>query len=626
MLDWLIKIFFQTVGKPIHSNEHREIRAPLIPAIAPDAKAEDCKNRGNERFSKGDLESAEQCYLDAIALKTGYAEAYNNLGLVYQAQQKYAEAEHSLRQAVLYNPRLSNAYFNLGTISKVQGRPEDALAHFAKALEIKPDYAEAWKGAGDARFQLGLYSEASDAYRRALSIKPDYVEVWNNLGAVYSDWCRLDEAIDCYKHALAIVPEHPAALSNLIYSMNFSSSFSAEEIFREHQKLAWIYRAKTACTNDPHANYPNPERRLRIGYVSGDFRLHAVAYFFEPLLVYRDVAGFEVFCYSNTSGEDEVTARLKSLADHWRNIFSMTDEQAVETIRRDQIDILVDLSGNTYGNRLSVFACKPAPLQVTWLGYPNTTGLPAMDYRITDRHADPDGADAYYTERLKRLPDSLWCYRPAADMPNTSPLPALARGYLTFGSFNSFNKIDRTTLKLWAELLRALPTARLMMLTVPEGENRLRLIHSFAELGIDAQRLEFHGKLPAADFHRKFLEVDITLDPVFVNGGTTTCESLWMGVPVISLVGKRFLSRAGLSLLSTAGFAEFAVSSPEDYIRLAAKFADNLPLLAEIRAGLRTRLKTSPLLDAAKFTRELESIYRQIWVEWCSKCNRDTAG
>jgi predicted O-linked N-acetylglucosamine transferase (SPINDLY family) len=287
-------------------------------------------------------------------------------------------------------------------------------------------------------------------------------------------------------------------------------------------------------------------------------------------------------------------------------------------IREHRIDILVDLAGHTARNRLLVFARKPAPIQITYLGYPGTTGLSAMDYRITDHYADPEGiADAYYAERLLRLPNSLWCYRPSADMPETSVLPALARGYLTFGSFNNFNKVDQPTLDLWAELLRTLPTSRLMMLTVPEGEARERLVSRFAALGIAAERLEFHGKLSGPEFHRKFLEVDLTLDPVTVNGATTTCESLWMGVPVISLVGARFLTRAGLSILSTAGLTDFAAASRANYIQLAAHLADNLPLLADIRAGLRDLVAASPLIDEVGFTRNLENLYRDAWTKWC---------
>ena len=304
-----------------------------------------------------------------------------------------------------------------------------------------------------------------------------------------------------------------------------------------------------------------------------------------------------------------------ALQDHYGYL---NDEAVAEMIRDHQIDILVDLAGHTDKNRLLTFARKPAPIQITYLGYLGTTGLSAMDYILIDHYVEPAGiGDAYYSEQLLRLPDSLWCYRPSVNAPEILPLPALARGYLTFGSFNNFNKVDQPTLDLWAELLRALPTSRLMILSVPEGEVRQHLLRRFGDLGIDAQRLELHGKLPILEFRRKVLEVDLALDPVTVNGGTTTCESLWMGVPVMSLVGTRFPSRAGLSILSTAGLADFAAASREDYLHLARHLADNLPLLAEIRAGLRAHVAGSALIDEVGFTRNIETLYREVWGEWC---------
>jgi len=327
----------------------------------------------------------------------------------------------------------------------------------------------------------------------------------------------------------------------------------------------------------------------------------------------------QIYCYAEVKREDDTTGRFRRMADHWYSTVGLSDAAMAQLIREHQIDILVDLAGHSADNRLRVFARKPAPIQVTYLGYPATTGLTAMDYRITDRHTDPEGiAEARYVERLIRLPDSLWCYRPAPDMPEVTPLPALSCGYLTFGSFNNINKIDRPTLELWAALLREQPDARLMMLTVPEGDVRQRLLHDFADLGIDLERLDLYGRMPLNEFRRKILEADIALDPVTVNGGTTTCESLWLGVPVISLTGTRFLSRAGLSLLSTVGMADFAVATKEDYLRIAAYLANNLPLLAEIRNGLRAHIAASPLTDEAGFTRNLETLYREIWVTWCN--------
>jgi len=294
----------------------------------------------------------------------------------------------------------------------------------------------------------------------------------------------------------------------------------------------------------------------------------------------------------------------------------MSDDQLSQRIQSDGIDILVDLTGHTAHSRLLTFARKPAPIQITYLGYPGTSGLSAMDYRLTDNYAEP-GDDRFYTEKLLRLPDSMWCYRPVADMPEVTPLPALANGYVTFGSFNNVNKVGADCIALWATLLRALPGARLLLATVPEGEVRERLTRQFVELGVDARRLSFCGKLPPHEFQRRLQQVDITLDPFPVNGATTTCESLWLGVPVLALVGERFLSRAGLSVLSAAQLPDFAAATPAEFINTATLLANNLALLADIRLGLRDHLRATPLLDCQRLTRNLEQIYRNVWETWC---------
>ena len=295
-----------------------------------------------------------------------------------------------------------------------------------------------------------------------------------------------------------------------------------------------------------------------------------------------------------------------------------SDQALADQIRADGIDILVDLAGHTAGNRLLTFARKPAPVQITCLGYPGTSGLAAMDYRITDGCADPPGSEAAYTETLLRLPHSLWCYRPGEGMPGVSPLPALRNGHLTFGSFNSFNKLDEETLLLWAELLRALPQARLRIATVPEGAMRARVLEWFASHGVGAAQVECLGKLPTRAFQQELAACDLALDPLHVNGATTTCEALWLGVPTLSLKGSRFLERAGWSLLCAAGLPELAVDSREDFLALAKRLAADLPALARLRAGLRPRLAASPLMDEAGFTRDLERLYREAWRSWCA--------
>jgi len=528
------------------------------------------------------------------------------------------QAEAIYRQILQKEPNHPEALHFLGVIAYQTGKNDFAVELISKAIDISAS-SQMYCNLGAAFQALHKPDDAAESYRKALALKPDFTDAYHNLGIALQDQGKLDEAVESYRKALALKPDYAEAYSKLLFALNFHSGISGEDVYRASQEYESIIGAPLRSAWHAHSNDKNPDRRLRVGYVSPDFRRHAVAYFAEPIFANHDKAQVEIFCYSEVKQEDEHTARFRQLADHWHSTVGLSDDAVAKKIRSHQIDILVDLAGHTANNRLLVFARKPAPIQLTYLGYPGTTGLAAMDYRITDRYADPDGiADAFYAERLLRLPDSLCCYRPTADMPEVSPLPALARGYLTFGSFNSFNKIDQSTIALWAELLRALPTARLMMLTVPEGESRQHLIRRFAELGITAQRLEFHGKLPPAEFHRKFQEVDITLDPVLVSGGTTTCESLWMGVPVIALAGKRFITRVSYSFLSTAGFADFAAASPEEYIRIAAHLAGNLPRLAEIRAGLRAKVAASPLVDEAGFTRNLENLYREIWGKWCS--------
>ena len=547
------------------------------------------------------------------------------LGVTLKKMGRNMDALASMRQATALLPNDAQAHNNLGNLLQELGRLDESLTSCHRALEINPDFAEAHINLGNTLFELLQFNEAEACYRRALKIKYDYSAAHSNLGNALRELGRINEAISSYRQALIYDPSNAMAHSNLLGALNFHPDLSREEVFQASREYDALIGLPLRSGWPAFSNDRNPHRRLRVAYFSLDFRRHPVALFAEPIFANHDKSQVEIFCYAEVVREDEVTARFRQYAGHWHSTVGLSDEAMAEMIRNHRIDILVDLAGHTSGNRLPVFARKPAPIQITYLGYPGTTGLSAMDYRITDHYADPDGiADAFYSEQLLRLPNSLWCYRPGADMPEVSPLPALARGHLTFGSFNNFNKIEQPTLELWAELLRALPTSRLMMLTVPEGEPRLRLANRFAQLGIAAQRLEFHGKLPPAEFHRKFLEVDITLDPVNVNGATTTCESLWMGVPVLSLAGERFLTRAGLSILSTAGFADFAATSREDYIRIARLFADDLSQLAEIRAGLRDRIRTSPLIDEVGFTRNLEKLYRDIWRKWCNKTSEST--
>ncbi|HSY29822.1 MAG TPA: tetratricopeptide repeat protein, partial [Burkholderiaceae bacterium] len=450
------------------------------------------------------------------------------------------------------------------------------------------------------------------------SIKPDFAEALDYLGFLLRERGELQKSIDCYRKALAINPLSRDTHSSMLFALQFDEKLTQEDLHAEHLRFAESFEKPLASSRQIHANEKSTARRLKIGYVSPDFCRHSVALFMLPVLLNHDKERFEVFCYYNNATGDDFTDQFVSAADQFVPCAEMSDDELCERIRADGIDILIDLAGHTAHNRLLTFARKPAPVQMTYLGYPGTSGLSAIDYRLTDSFTNPEGSDRYYTEQLLRLPDSMWCYRPAENMQEVIPLPALGNGYLTFGSFNSINKVGNDCIALWADLLRTLPTSRLLMATVPEGEIRQRLSRQFLEYGISSDRIRFIGTLPKYEFQQMLQQADISLDPFPVNGATTTCESLWLGVPVLTLVGNRFLSRAGLSVLSAARLPEFAAATREAYLNTAAALASDLPRLANIRSTMRDHLMASPLLDVKRFTRNLEDIYRNAWITWCN--------
>ena len=576
-------------------------------------------NLGAALNAQGKLDEAVAHYRKALSLKPGDAVAHYNLGNVLNVQDKLDEAIACFRQALSFKPDFADAHNNLGNALLQQGKLDQAVASFCRALSFKPDVAVTHSNLGNARLQQGRPDEAVASFQKALSLSPDLAVAHNNLGNAFKEQGRLDEAIAGYRHALAIRPDYAEAYSNLLFAIYFCPMESPAKLTAECERFAAQIEAPLRASWQRHANLQAPGRQLKVGYVSPDFRRHAVAFFIEPVLANHDKDRIEIFCYYNHAQHDEFTDRLAGYADRWLDCKRMTDEQLAARIRSDGIDILVDLAGHTAGNRMLTFARKPAPIQITYLGCPGaSSGLTAMDYRLTDACADPAGCEVYYTEKLLRLPDSLWCYRPDKNMPEILALPAQQNGYVTLGSFNNFNKIDGSSIELWARLLRAVPRSRLLMVTVPEGASRRQLTERFAALGVPAERLEFHGKLPSDEFFRMFQRVDIALDPFPVTGGATTCETLWMGVPVISPVGTRCMSRMTFSILSAVGLRELAAATPEDYVRIAVNLCQNLPRLAGLRAGLRAQVAGSPLVDGARFTRNLEEIYRDVWTQWCN--------
>ena len=490
-----------------------------------------------------------------------------------------------------------------------------------QVLEREPEQADALHLLGLTAHRLRDLNSATEYFERSIRARPGDAVFLNNLGSVLVDCGRTEEAAAVFRHALALAPGARAARANLLYVLTLLPGARPDEIYAEHLAWANIHADPLLAQAQVHRNSPDPERRLRIGYVSADFRQHALSHFVEPVLARHEREAFEVFCYYSGTAVDEVTRRLMRHAQHWNSIAGVDDARSAQLIRADRIDILIDVSGHTRGNRLLLFARKPAPLQVSYLGYLNTTGMKAIDYRISDSYADPPGvSDGVHTEKLLRLPRTLWCYLPPQDAPQVSELPALRRGHVTFASFNDIKKLNPRVLELWAALLRQVPKSRLLVMGVPDEGEAARIRRGLA--GIEPDRVSTLGRLERDRYWQQFAAVDIALDPFPYAGGTTTCDTLWMGVPVVTLAGDYGFSRSGVSILANAGLSHLIAQTAAEYLSLARGLAGDHEGLARLRAGLRERLRSSPLTDASAYVRDLESAYRNIWRDWCGRQGR----
>ena len=515
-----------------------------------------------------------------------------------------------------------------GQQAEREGRFEEALRCYDDGMMQFPDSAELRAMRGNVLRGLGRSDDAVAAYREAVALKPAFAAAWYNLALTEHELGDARAAERDYRGALAADPGLAAAHDSLLCLVGMGEAGDGtsggagrapEAVLAEHRRWAALVADRLRDTWKPFANTADPGRRLRIGYVSADLRRHAIACFIEPILAHRDRSAFEVFCYDNHGGTDPVKDRLRGLVDGWRAIDALDDDAAAEAIRADCIDLLVDLSGHTRGNRLLVFARKPAPVQLTYLGYPNSSGLAAIDYRVTDAAADPPGmTESHYVEGLLRMPHSMWCYRPFDDMPAVGPRGE-SEGGVVFGSMNSCIKLNAGVICVWAQLMREVAGSRLVAAAVPAGSAQQRLLAAFAAEGVGHDRIECAPRLGNEGFWALHQRVDIALDPFPMNGGTTTCESLWMGVPVVTLEGRSFASRAGSSLLRAAGHPEWIAASPDEYVRIAADLARDPARRAALRSGMRERLLRSHLFDEAQFARDLDGLYRTAWRAWCAR-------
>jgi len=576
-------------------------------------------NLGAVLASRGCVDEALTVYRRALQLQPGYSQIHLNLGNLFWQAGRRDEATASYRRALELKPDFAEAHYNLGNAFTEQGEFEQAAAAFRHALEIRPGYAEAHNNLGIALVECGRIDDAIGAYRRALELRFDHPETHNNLGVSLMQRGQLDEAIAAFRHALRLKPDRADFHSNLIYTLHAHPAENDGTIAEEHRRWNRQFSEPVRPLIRPHANDRQPGRRLRIGYVSPDFRAGSVAFFLTPLLENHDHRQYEVYCYASVRHPDGVTQRLQKTADVWRDVGALSDQQLAECVRNDGVDILVDLSMHTTGNRLQAFARKPAPVQVSWLAYPGTTGVETMDFRMTDARIDPARSpDDVAGGEPVRLPDAWCCYAPIGEFPLVAPSPAAQNGFVTFGSLNQFSKIHESLLADWAQLLERLPASRLLMIC-PEGESRERTRAVFAAHGVVGGRVELIARQSWADYVRLFERIDLALDTFPCNGMTTTCHTLWMGVPVITRAGTTAVSRAGRSLLETIGFPEWVADSDEEYIHIAAEWAQDHLRLAETRRVLRSRMEASPLMDAPRFARHVEDAYRTIWKRWCAQ-------
>lgn len=565
----------------------------------------------------GRLTVAERAYRQILQREPAHADAIHLLGVIALQTGHFEPALALVQRAVDLRPDGAIYRNNLGQVLERLGRPEEAARAYEAAIELDPDYAEPLNNLGRIYEQRDEPASAEALYRKAIANNPDYAEPHSNLGNVLKDSGKLDEAIEHYRRAIELRPDLASLHSNLLLTLHYHAGHSPATLAQEHARYAARHVAPLGPERKIHTNDPTPDRPLRVGYVSPDFREHPVARFMQPLLEGHDRNAVEVFAYADVTRPDDVTAQLQARCDAWRDIANLDDAALAAMVRADGIDILVDLAAHSGRNRLLTFARKPAPVQVTYLAYCSTTGVDAIDYRLTDRYLDPPNADrSHYTERSVELPGCYWCYSAPPVSRDDVPTTTRETGPPTFGCLNNFAKVTDVTLALWARLLHNAPDARLL-LHAPPGSHRDRVRELFRREGLPESRLSFVGRQPLAAYLDTYRRIDVALDPFPYTGGTTTCDALWMGVPVVSLAGATAVSRSGASLLSHAGLGELVGHSEDDYVRLAVNLLQDRDRLAELRLELRPRLEASVVMDASAFVRGLEAAFRQMWRAWC---------
>ncbi|HEX6766984.1 MAG TPA: tetratricopeptide repeat protein [Polyangiaceae bacterium] len=600
----------------------------------------------------GRLDAAAETLLRALALEPNLVQASFNLGLVLQAKGDTLGALARLERAADLEPRLFLVQHALAQVLESRGELTGAIGHYHAALALDPESVEAHEDLAWVLRRVGRLEGAFVAARRALELAPDSAAAALALGAVLLDRQEVDEAtnalrlaerlspglasahsflanalreagqssraLEHYRRALELDVADPATHSNLVFTMAYAPEAKAEDILAEARSWNAQHAGSLAAEQRPHSNTRDPERRLRIGYVSPDFRDHVQVLFTLPLFRNHHRRAFEIVCYSSVERPDAVTQEIRAVADGWRDARALDDGRLAELVRSDGIDLLVDLTMHMADGRPALFARKPAPVQLCWLAYPGTTGLPAMDYRFTDPHLDPETSnDGVYSEESVRLRETFWCYEPRAKGLEPGPLPAGEDRVVTFGCLNTFCKVHDGVIDLFARVLRGVAGSRMVILA-PAGETRRRVAAHFARKGVDEQRITFVGRVPRREYLMRYREIDLCLDTFPYNGHTTSLDAFWMGAPVVTLVGDTVVGRAGLSQAMNLGLPELIARTPDEYVERAVALAKDRSKLAALRAGLRARMESSPLMDSKRFTENVEAAYRSLWRRYCA--------
>lgn len=573
-------------------------------------------NRGVSQESLKEFDEAINSYSAALVIAPNYADAYHNMANTFKKKMNLDCAICLYDKAIAITPDVANLYNSRGVSLQESGRVAEALNYFCKAIALMPDDAGVYSNRGMALKELKRLNEALASYEMAICVNPKYAEAFNNRGVALQDLKRFDDAIDSFKAAVNFDGNTFHAYSNLLFTMNYVPSLAVVNRLEEARNFGAVVASKVKNKFSSWLS-SNKSTKLKVGFVSGDFRNHPVGYFLEGLISKIDKTRYELFAYSTILKEDDLTQRLKCHVPVWRSIVHQSDAEAAETIHTDGLNILIDLAGHTAGNRLSIFAYKPAPVQASWLGYFATTGVAEIDYFIGDSFVAPYGEEKHFVERVIRFPETYFCFTPPQSEIEVGPLPALKNGYVTFGCFNNLAKINSAVVDLWAKVLNVVEGSKLFLKSRQLGDLTIiqSTIEEFSRAGIPSDRLVFEGPSDRQKYFEAFNRVDIALDPFPFPGGTTTVEGLWMGVPVVTLRGDRFIAHNGETIAFNSGQSAWVAMNEDDYCRKAKFFATDLIALAKLRSGLRRQVLRSPLFDSERFARNFEHLICDMWVD-----------